>query len=312
MAFSSEADNARAVYCREPRDQIEDDTWEETSFECAGQQTKGARNLGRCSAETRVSLSQLLIESFPGPKRALCGPMVGCFRIVGWNSTSWNCRRREAFRAGRNLRPRTACMAFLEGVKKIVEKATGWHRPDDPKALLRKRKPHLYRFKDDGLIPNNPRWPFVIYKSVIRLPESLDPAAVFEELFKSNGWDDLWRDGIYDWLHYHSRVHEVLGIARGSAKVQFGGTKGRTVTLRAGDVAILPAGTGHQCFKASDDFLVVGAYPPTGTYDECTSVKDRKKALSSIPKTARPRKDPVYGKDGPLLRAWRKTDRKRK
>ena len=74
---------------------------------------------------------------------------------------------------------------------------------------------------------------------------------------------------------------------------------------------ILPAGTGHKCLKASDDFLVVGAYPPTGTYDECTSFEDRKKALSSIPRTARPRKDPVYGKDGPLLRAWRTVSRVR-
>jgi uncharacterized protein YjlB len=122
----------------------------------------------------------------------------------------------------------------------------------------------------------------------------------------------MWRDGIYDYVHYHSRTHEVLGIARGVAKVQFGGSKGRTITVRARDVAILPAGTGHKCLKASDDFLVVGAYPPTGTYDECTSVADRKEALISIPKTARPRKDPVYGKDGPLLQAWRKISRARR
>jgi uncharacterized protein YjlB len=81
--------------------------------------------------------------------------------------------------------------------------------------------------------------------------------------------------------------------------------------LKAGDVAILPAGTGHQCLNASYDFLVVGAYPPTGTYDECTSLEDRKKALTSIPKAAPPRKDPVYGKDGPLLRPWRKIKRGR-
>ena len=91
--------------------------------------------------------------------------------------------------------------------------------------------------------------------------------------------------------------------------MQFGGTKGRTLTLKAGDVAILPAGTGHQCLKASEDFLVVGAYPPSGTYDECTSLKQRKKALSTIPRVARPRKDPVYGKNGPLMRVWRKPNR---
>jgi uncharacterized protein YjlB len=73
-------------------------------------------------------------------------------------------------------------------------------------------------------------------------------------------------------------------------------------------VAVLPAGAGPPAPKASSDFPG-GAYPPTGTYDECTSFEDRKKALTSIPKTARPRKDPVYGKDGPLLRAWRESNR---
>jgi uncharacterized protein YjlB len=155
-------------------------------------------------------------------------------------------------------------MSPLEYVKRIAEKATGWGRPEDPRQLLCARKPHTYRFNDDGLIPNHPKWPLVIYKGAARLPEPLDPAAVFEQLFESNGWGDSWRDGIYDYVHYHSRTHEVLGIARGSGKVQFGGPKGRTVTLKAGDVAILPPGTGHQCLNASDDFLVVGPTRPRG------------------------------------------------
>jgi uncharacterized protein YjlB len=86
-----------------------------------------------------------------------------------------------------------------------------------------------------------------------------DPAAVIEDLFEANGWGDTWRDGIYDYVHYHSRIHEVLGISRGTGRVRFGGRKGRIFTLKAGDVAILPAGTGHQRLSASDDFLVIGA-----------------------------------------------------
>ena len=66
---------------------------------------------------------------------------------------------------------------------------------------------------------------------------------------------------------------------------------------------------GHQCLNASEDFLVVGAYPPSGTYNECTSQERRKKALATIPRVARPHKDPVYGKDGPLMRIWRKPNR---
>src|SRR4029453_15221518 len=84
-----------------------------------------------------------------------------------------------------------------------------------------------------------------------------------------NGWGDTWRDGIYDYLHYHSRIHEVLGIARGSGIVRLGGNKGRIVKLKAGDAVMIPAGTGHQCLSASKTFMAVGAYPPTGTYDEC-------------------------------------------
>jgi uncharacterized protein YjlB len=196
-------------------------------------------------------------------------------------------------------------MPLLENVKRITEKATGWKRPQDPRDLPRERKPQTHRFTDDGLIPNHPKWPLVIYKGAVRLPSSLDPAAVFEDLFESNGWGDSWRDGIYDYAHYHSRIHEVLGIARGSGRVQFGGPKGRTFVLKAGDVAILPAGTGHQCLCASDDFLVIGAYPPTGTFDVCNKPEDRKKALVTIPKVPRPRTDPVYGAKGPLMRTWR-------
>jgi uncharacterized protein YjlB len=198
-------------------------------------------------------------------------------------------------------------MPAVESLKKITEKVTGWRRPADDAlgTLVRARKAQSFRFADDGIIPNHPRWPLVLYRGAVRLDEQFDPAAIFEALFDRNGWGDSWRNGIYDYVHYHSRIHEVLGIARGQGKVQFGGLKGRTIPVKAGDIAILPAGTGHQCLSASDDFLVIGAYPPTGTYDECTKSEDHKAALKTIPKVARPRKDPVYGAEGPLLKLWR-------
>ena len=195
-------------------------------------------------------------------------------------------------------------MILPETIKRVAEKVTGWRRPDKPRGFVRERKPQTFRFKDDGLIPNHPRWPLIIYEGAVRLALGLDPAAVFEELFDSHGWGRSWRDGIYDYAHYHSRIHEVLGIARGSGQVQFGGANGCILNLKAGDVAILPAGTGHQRIKASGDFLVVGAYPASGAYDECKSEEDRKKALPSIDRVARPRQDPVYGKAGPLMQVW--------
>jgi uncharacterized protein YjlB len=198
-------------------------------------------------------------------------------------------------------------MPALETAKKFAETITGWSRPSrsDLAALIRERKADTFHFRDDGIIPNHPNWPLIIYRSVVRLPDELDPAAVLEDLFGSNGWGASWRDGIYDYGHYHSRIHEVLGIARGKAKVQFGGKRGRSLALKAGDVAILPAGTGHQCLSATKDFLVVGAYPPAGKYDECTSSKDHERALKTIPKVGRPRKDPVFGGNGPLPKAWK-------
>jgi uncharacterized protein YjlB len=199
-------------------------------------------------------------------------------------------------------------MPALEAFKKLTEKVTGWSRPKRSALdkLIRPRKPHLFRFKDDNLIPNHPTFPLIVYRGVVGFSDAFDPAAVFEELFQKNGWGDSWRDGIYDYVHYHSRIHEVLGIARGSGKVQFGGKRGRTLTLKVGDVAILPAGTGHQCLSASKDFLVIGAYPPTGKYDECTDIEDHKRAVKTIPKVVLPRKDPVYGTTGPLKAKWRR------
>lgn len=163
--------------------------------------------------------------------------------------------------------------------------------------------PLIFTFADDGLVPNS-RLPFVVYKGAVT-PDASDPAGTFEDIFGANGWGQMWRNGIFDYLHYHATVHEVLGIARGHATVRFGGDRGETLDISAGDVAVLPAGTGHQCLNASDDFLVVGAYPP-GPPMEVTrpTPENHRKALQTIPRVARPPTDPLYGAHGPLLKLW--------
>ena len=164
-------------------------------------------------------------------------------------------------------------------------------------------------FKDDGAVPNNPALPALVYKSALDLADARDPAAAIEKLFKTNGWGHgQWRDGIFPFVHYHSMIHEALGIARGRARVQLGGHRGKTLEFAAGDVAVLPAGTGHQRLIGSEDLLVVGAYPPQGTYNLCRgdNPADRDKALTTIPKVPVPESDPVSGKNGPLTTLWRR------
>ena len=98
----------------------------------------------------------------------------------------------------------------------------------------------------------------------------------------------------------------MLGVARGSAKVRLGGDRGRAFKFSAGDIVVLPAGTGHQCLGASKDFLVVGAYPASGTYDECRpDTHEHDGRVKSVAKVKRPRKDPVFGAKGPLLNLWK-------
>jgi uncharacterized protein YjlB len=159
-------------------------------------------------------------------------------------------------------------------------------------------------FDDDGLVPNNPL-PFLVYKRAVSLDHD-HPEETIEDLFGANGWGGMWRNGVFDFLHYHATVHEALGVARGHARVRFGGDHGKEFEIAAGDVAILPAGTGHQCIKASDDFCVIGAYPP-GSRMEITRAtpENRAKALKTIPNVARPPADPVTGKHGALMRLWR-------
>jgi hypothetical protein len=62
-----------------------------------------------------------------------------------------------------------------------------------------------------------------------------------------------------------------------------------------------PGGYRPSTSQSEQRFSCRRAYAPSGAYDECTSLDDRAKALPAIPRAARPHKDPVYGKNGPLM-----------
>jgi uncharacterized protein YjlB len=159
--------------------------------------------------------------------------------------------------------------------------------------------PETYRFADDGRFPNSPL-PLLVYRAA--LPAS---APAIERTFESHNWSNGWRDGIFDFHHFHSTSHEVLGIAAGSVQVAFGGPDGETVTVRAGDVIAIPAGVAHCNVGQSRDLLVVGAYPDGRDYDlrrgEPAEYVSALRAIAAVPL---PDSDPVLGPDGPLRRLW--------
>jgi uncharacterized protein YjlB len=171
--------------------------------------------------------------------------------------------------------------------------------------LTKRIAPITHLFADDGRIPNNPTLPLVLYRGGIVLAGSPDPELLVEKTFADNGWGDMWRNGIYPYAHYHSMIHEAMAIARGRAKVRFGGDNGEEIEIVPGDVVILPAGTGHQCLKHSRDLVVIGAYPPSGKYNLCRTKAEHTKAVATIRKVPLPLTDPAFGREGPLLALWR-------
>jgi uncharacterized protein YjlB len=158
-----------------------------------------------------------------------------------------------------------------------------------------------FSFKDDGLMPNNPNLPVILYPGAMKEnPEQT------EGIFNAHNWTNSWTNGVFDYHHYHSNTHEVLGIITGSVVLQLGGELGQKLELQKGDVVVLPAGTAHKRLSASFGFQVVGAYPNGMDYNMNTGKADeRAKALEAIPQVPIPETDPVYGKDGPLIKLWR-------
>jgi uncharacterized protein YjlB len=107
------------------------------------------------------------------------------------------------------------------------------------------------------VIPNHPRFPVLVYRGVA----DIEDAAAARALLRRHGWGGSWVNGVFDFHHFHSNAHEVLAVVAGGATLELGGPQGEAFDVEAGDVLVLPAGTGHRRANATADFTVVGAYP---------------------------------------------------
>ena len=155
--------------------------------------------------------------------------------------------------------------------------------------------PETHHFDDDGAIPNSPL-PVLVYHGVDEC----------EALFARHGWGGAWRSAIFEFHHFHSTAHEVLGILAGSATVLLGGPGGQSFEVVAGDVLVLPAGTGHCRTASTPDLLVAGAYPPRQVWDlRRGDPAEHDAVLANIAAVALPETDPVLGAEGPLVELWR-------
>ena len=85
-----------------------------------------------------------------------------------------------------------------------------------------------------------------------------------------------------------------------------GGEKGEKIRVEAGDVIIIPAGTGHKKLSGTADFAVLGAYPDGCDYDLLTGEEgERPKADERIAQVPVPDADPVLGIDGGIMEYWK-------
>lgn len=157
-------------------------------------------------------------------------------------------------------------------------------------------QPEKFYFWDDGTIPNN-YLPLLLYKNAFT-ERGNTGAEYLERLFHSNNWKNSWRNGMYDFHHYHSTSHEVLGIYQGTALLHLGGETGEKVKVSAGDVIVIPAGVGHKNL-GSEHFHLVGAYPKGMEYDLKRGIPtERPAADHNIANVPLPKSDPMRYPEG--------------
>jgi uncharacterized protein YjlB len=153
-------------------------------------------------------------------------------------------------------------------------------------------EPEMLLLRKNGWMPNNERLPVLLYRRLFMQERELTEK--LEALVAKNGWEPQWRNGVYPFHHYHSTAHEVLAFSKGEAKLILGGEGGTEIVVRAGDLAVLPCGTGHCRVTATRDFQVSGAYALGQSWDLLREAPDAA-AVERMRRLPFPPRDPVAG-----------------
>lgn len=162
-----------------------------------------------------------------------------------------------------------------------------------------------YLLHDNGTFPNSVL-PVLHYKGVLELPVVF-PAKYVKNIFRKNNWTNNWRNGIYTFHHYHSVTHEVFGVCKGETQLQLGGEDGKIITIRKGDVIVIPAGVAHKNMGKEEDVICIGGYPDGKDFDmNYGKAGERPQTDKNIAALPVPDKDPVYGAGTGLTTIWKK------
>ncbi|GME45579.1 hypothetical protein GTA08_BOTSDO04745 [Neofusicoccum parvum] len=171
-------------------------------------------------------------------------------------------------------------------------------------------EPEKYSVKPNAHCPNS-SFPILVYRGV--LPNPLDEAST-SEFLQRNQWEKKGTWGAITTKHFHPNTHECYGIFQGSSELVLGEGGldeggGVRFTVGAGDVVVVPAGVAHASISSGGGYKYIGVYPrgsPKWRNEwGKREVGEGDPLFDEIKAVPVPECDPVWGRNGPLLKIWK-------